>query len=206
MGIARVGWWLQPHHQHRFCKSLHQKNSKAWEHSNQSHHQPHHQHRFLQNSSSKKILRHGNKVINLIHHLVGQVTSQCGLKFALGRLLPPTHPMHTMKDVQVGPQLTHFPTQKESQCPGWFFSSWPIHFQKWPKMRMFLEVSEHQIWKFLIEKSPSYTKFQKVADNIEGCFFFFLNSFHTKFCFCLYGSFCLPTSNAWPERQPFLNR
>jgi hypothetical protein len=136
MGIATLGWWfLQPHHQHRFCKILHKKISiKAWEQSNQSH-----------------------------PPSCGTSNFPMWFEICLGPPPPPTHPphAHTMKDMQVGPQLTQFPTQKESQCPGWFFSSWPIHFQKWPKMRTFLEVSEHQIWKFLTEKSPSYMEVPK---------------------------------------------
>jgi len=97
-----------------FAKVFMKRISKAWEHSNQSHHQPHHQHGFLQNSSSKKFLRHGNKVINLIHHLVGQVTSQCGLKFALGRLLPPpTHPPHAHNEgFASGTSTNSFPHSK----------------------------------------------------------------------------------------------
>ncbi len=128
-----------------FCKILHQFCfSKAWEQSNQS-------------------------------HPPSCGTSNFPMWFEIlpwGRLLPPTHPMHTMKDVQVGPQVTHFPTQKESQCQGWFFSSWPIHFPKWPKMRIFLEVSDTKCRKFLIEKSPSYTKFQKGSRQYTRMLFF----------------------------------
>jgi hypothetical protein len=67
--------------QHTYCKILQQKNSNAWKQSNQSHPPSSIQvisqrgcHFTLANIGiakffTKKIQMHGNKVINLIHHL-----------------------------------------------------------------------------------------------------------------------------------------
>jgi len=48
-------------------------------------------------------------------------------------------------------------------------------------------------------KIPILHEVPKGSPQYRRMFFFKKNSFHKKFCFCLYGSFCLPMSHAWPE-------